>query len=49
MYEKTLSTKTVFEGRILDVDVLEDAAGAVGADGGGALHGQFPAAESRRK
>lgn len=23
MYEKTLSTKTVFEGRILDVDVLE--------------------------
>ena len=23
MYEKTISTKTVFEGRILDVDVLE--------------------------
>ena len=23
MYEKTVSRKTVFEGRILDVDVLE--------------------------
>ena len=23
MYEKTISRKTVFEGRILDVDVLE--------------------------